>query len=323
MSQINVAVLRGGPSSEYEVSLKTGQAVLKHMPEKYKPRDVVITKDGTWHVGGFPVTPEHALRHTDVVFNALHGKYGEDGRVQQILESFKIPYTGSPAFASSMSMNKGFAKSVFQTHNIKTPHFKIISFEDVANIHELAMELHGTFPMPAILKPIASGSSIGIQFAQTLHELEDALNDVALYSNTVLIEEFLDGREIMVGIVSHLRGEELYALLPAEISFNGTVFDHAAKLKGDYGHTHWLTIKDSEKEQAAMMAKKAFLELGLQQYASFDFIATPRRGLYLLEANSLPGLGEHAVFPKSLDAVGSSMPHFLDHVLNLALDLNL
>ena len=121
MKKTKVAVLRGGPSGEHDVSLKTGKSVIENLPHKYVPIDVYIDKEGIWHIEGIPVKPEKVFADVDVVFNAMHGAYGEDGQVQQLLEHFKIPFTGSGALASAVGMNKILAKEVFKQHGIKTP----------------------------------------------------------------------------------------------------------------------------------------------------------------------------------------------------------
>src|SRR3989338_4621726 len=119
-SKIRVAVLRGGPSSEYEVSLKSGESILRHLHEdKYQPQDVLIDRQGVWHLRGLPVEPRRALEHTDVVVNGLHGEWGEDGKVQQLLDAFSVPYTGSGALLSAEGMNKGLAKQRLSSENIR------------------------------------------------------------------------------------------------------------------------------------------------------------------------------------------------------------
>ena len=119
MEKIRVGVLRGGMSSEYDVSLKTGDSVLRHLPEdKYFPVDILVTKDGTWHIGGRPTDLPKVSRRVDVVFNALHGEYGEDGKVQRLIECFGIPFTGSGSIPSAIGMNKALSKEVFALFSI-------------------------------------------------------------------------------------------------------------------------------------------------------------------------------------------------------------
>ena len=114
-------MLRGGPSNEYEVSLKTGANIIKSLSEKYSPVDVFIDKKGVWHINGVAYEPHEVFKKIDVAFNALHGEYGEDGKVQKILDTFSIHYTGSKSLSSAIGMNKALAKNIFKSHGIKTP----------------------------------------------------------------------------------------------------------------------------------------------------------------------------------------------------------
>ncbi|MEK7514530.1 MAG: D-alanine--D-alanine ligase, partial [Patescibacteria group bacterium] len=132
MSKIVVGVLRGGPSSEYDVSLTTGGSVLQHLPEKYIGHDIFISQDGVWHSYGLARPPEKILRKVDVVFNALHGSYGEDGKVQFLLESLHVPYTGSGSFASAVGMNKFLSKQVFEREGLKTPQYVFLRAHEVS-----------------------------------------------------------------------------------------------------------------------------------------------------------------------------------------------
>ena len=121
MSKKKVGVLRGGPSSEYEVSLKTGKSVIDNLADRYEVLDIFIDKEGTWHYLGAPITPEKVFKKVDVIFNALHGAYGEDGTVQKLLDTFGVPYTGSTALASAVGMNKVLSKQIYKNNKLKTP----------------------------------------------------------------------------------------------------------------------------------------------------------------------------------------------------------
>src|SRR3989344_6179576 len=126
---IKVAVLRGGPSEEYDVSLKTGAHVLsllREMPDKYDPIDIFISRDGEWHLSGLVEEPYRAIRHVDTVWNALHGTYGEDGQVQRLLERMKVPFTGSGSLSSALRMNKEMAKEIFSRHSFLIPRHEIL-----------------------------------------------------------------------------------------------------------------------------------------------------------------------------------------------------
>src|SRR5690349_7121564 len=174
MHKIRVGVLRGGPSNEYEVSLQTGATVLNNLlQDKYNPRDIFIDKEGNWHMNGTQVKPHDALHNVDVVFNALHGHYGEDGKVQHILEIHGIPFTGSGSFASAVGMNKLLSKEVYRKEKIKTPQSRII--ESVGKIKESIKDLFKAFPLPVIVKPVSSGSSVGITIVKDFPSFESAI----------------------------------------------------------------------------------------------------------------------------------------------------
>src|SRR3989344_774706 len=232
-SKIKVSVLRGGPSSEYDTSLKTGGYILstlREMPETYEPMDIFISRDGEWHYEGLVKEPHHLLRHTDVVWNALHGSYGEDGQVQHLLESIKIPFTGSKVFGSALSMNKAMTKNIYNQHNLLTPPHELVrgtvSYADL--IHIFQNYLH-----PVIVKPANGGSSIVIKLAHTFQELEEVVAEAFKHSSQVLVEEFIEGKEGTCGVVENVRGEKLYALLPVEIRKKGNgVFDFDSKYSG-------------------------------------------------------------------------------------------
>jgi D-alanine-D-alanine ligase len=160
MQRIKVAVLRGGPGVESEVSMKSGKNVLENLPEKYIPIDVFVDKNKSWFLDGVKISPEKLFKNIDVVFNAMHGEYGEDGKVQQLMDQFGVKYTGSKALASALGMNKVMAKNIFAKDGLKTPVYKVIKKGE--NLKDIDKTIFKTFPMPAIVKPGGSGSSIGV-----------------------------------------------------------------------------------------------------------------------------------------------------------------
>ena len=316
-----VGVLRGGPSSEYEISLKSGAAVLKNLPETYSGIDIFIDRGGVWHLHGTPREPHRALAQVDVVWNALHGEYGEDGGVQELLDTYALPYTGSGRFASAMAMNKAAAKGMLAEHGVKTPYYRLLRREEAVSIRRLASALHRSFPQPCMVKPLAKGSSVGMAVAGTLSELIDALDNGFSASDTLLIEEFISGKEATCAVVDDFRGEQLYALLPIEIvpPKESPFFDYYAKYSGKSQEICPGNFSPKEKSALQKLSKMVHAALGLRHYSRTDFIVHPRRGIYFLEVNTLPGLTEESLLPKALSAIGCSLPQFLEHVLSLAL----
>ncbi|MBP7770865.1 MAG: ATP-grasp domain-containing protein, partial [Candidatus Pacebacteria bacterium] len=289
-----VGVLRGGPSREYEVSLKTGASVLEALDrEQYEPRDIFIDREGAWHVHGVAMEPERALKGIDVAFNAMHGEYGEDGRVQRELDKLGVPYTGSGAFASAIAYNKQHTKEAVKKLGVKVPHGLVLEPAREGEIDELARRLFRTFPHPAIVKPVSGGSSLGTHVAHTYHGLEHALKQASAYSPKILIEEYIPGRDASVGVLSDYRNEGTYALIPAPI-----------------------TLTHAEKDALSSIAKKVHDGLGLSHYSESDFVVS-KRGIYFLEVNSLPKLHGDSKLMGSLQAVGTSLSQFLSHVVEL------
>ncbi len=314
-----VGVLRGGPSSEYDVSLKTGASVISNLnQEKYSPRDIFVDRTGVWHLHGAPVSPAQALSGIDVIFNAMHGEFGEDGQVQRLLDTVGVPYTGSGATASALAFNKHLTKQEIKKFGIKTPRALVVEREN--NTAALAQEIFRSFPHPAVIKPVASGSSVGVTIADNFHALEVGLEKAFAISDKALVEEFIKGREATVGVIDGFRGEKTYVLMPIEIipPKENTFYDYEAKYVSDNtGYRIPGHFTDHEKKTLEDMARTVHEGLGLAHYSRSDFIVSPR-GVYFLEVNTLPGMTSHSLIPKGVEAVGSKFTDFLDHLLTLA-----
>jgi D-alanine-D-alanine ligase len=320
MQRIKVAVLRGGPGVESEVSMKTGKNVLDNLSDKYIPVDVFISKDAVWHVDGVAITPAKLFRNIDVVFNAMHGEYGEDGKVQQLMDQFGVKYTGSRALASALGMNKVMAKDIFIKAGLKTPIYKVIKKGD--NLQGIDIEIFKTCPIPAIVKPGGSGSSIGVSVIKTRKEILPALETALKYSDIIIVEEFIKGKEVTCGVVEKFRGESYYSLLPLEIATpkQFEFFGYEAKYSDCKSEICVANLNNEDKKMVQNMAVDAHKSLGLRHYSRSDFIVSKKRGIYILEVNTLPGLTKESLLPKSLEAVGSTFSNFLDHVITLALE---
>lgn len=325
--KLRVGVVRGGPSNEYDVSLKTGATILKHLSsDKYYPKDILISREGDWHMDGLERDPNFVLSQLDVVLNALHGFYGEDGKIQHLFESHGIPFSGSGAFASSLGMNKALSKSSFKKAGIKTPLHRLISWrndigEEVLS-PEFAYELFRSFPLPFIVKPVSSGSSVGVSLVKNFDSLVPAMESAFEHDDQVMIEEFIPGTEATVGIIEDFRGQRLYALPPVEIRHKKEIFDYDAKYGGVGSGTEEIVpgnFSEADKVALEEAGRLVHDSLGLAHYSRIDFILSPRRGIYVLEANTLPGLTEESLIPKALSAVGVPLHRFFDHLVSLAL----
>jgi D-alanine--D-alanine ligase len=315
MSKIRVGVLRGGPSGEYDASLKTGAAVLAGLStpqfeDKYQLHDIYISKDGTWHMQGVPVEPRHAVNHVDVFFNALHGAYGADGKVQKILDDYHAPYTGSGTLASAVSINKILSKNLFKNQGIKTPYHIILN--NPYTIEQDALTIFRSFPMPAIIKPAFAGMPLAGIVARDFLSLEPAIREAFRHDDTVIVEEFIAGIPASVGVLEHFRGEDLYVLPPVEIRYRNddSIAGTEEIVPGNF--------TSEQKAELARLAQEVHRALGLRHYSHTDFIVAPRRGVYVLGVSSSPELTETSRMPKALNAVGATLPDFFDHLVTLA-----
>ena len=317
--QTIVGVLRGGPSREHEGSLKTGANILANLPEeRYIARDIYIDRQGVWHDRGRPVAPERILRQVDVILNGLHGEYGEDGEVQKLLERFGVPYTGADSYGSYLAMHKLMSKVRAQEAGLLTPASYYI--ERAEESEAGAREVTRNFSQPVVVKPVGWGSSVGVSvvggYAPVLTAIQQLFVDGAL---SVLVEEYIRGREATVGVVEGLRGEELYVLPTIEIiPPSDDFFSYGAKYSGETNEIcpgNFSRVATEELQRAAKVIHRA---LGLRHYSRSDFIVTPK-GIYYLETNTLPGLTSESLLPKALASVGVTFRDFLSHLVNLAL----
>lgn len=317
--QTVVGVLRGGPSREHEVSLRSGAAILANLPEeRYTTRDIYIDRNGVWHDRGRPTQPERVLRQVDVVLNGLHGEYGEDGGVQKVLERFGVSYAGADSFGSYMAMHKLMSKTRAKESGLLTPEFRYV--EDPANIETAVHEIIRTFHQPVVVKPVGWGSSVGVSivggYAPVLSAVSKLFNEGA---HSVIVEEYIRGKEATAGIVEGLRGEALYALPIIEIiPPEGDFFSYGAKYSGKSREVCPGNFSRVAREDIQRLARVMHRALGLRHYSRSDFIVTPK-GIYYLETNTLPGLTAESLFPKSLASVGVSLREFITHLVNLAL----
>jgi D-alanine-D-alanine ligase len=314
-----VGVLRGGPSREHDVSLKTGHAILTHLPEdRYTVRDLYIDRAGTWHERGRPTSPSRVLPQLDVAVIGLHGEYGEDGEVQKLLERHGVPYTGSDSFASYVAMHKVLTKERAKDLGILTPRYRFVEHgQDIAGAaHDIVRSFH----QPVVIKPVRWGSSVGISIVGGYQPVHDAIESLLREdAGGVLVEELIRGREATAGVVEGLRGETLYALPPIEIiPPEEDFFSYDAKYSGRSREIVPGRFPKAVSEELMRLARVMHEGLGLSHYSRSDFMISPK-GIYFIETNTLPGMTSESLLPKSLAAVGVQFPDFLSHLVELAL----
>jgi D-alanine-D-alanine ligase len=288
-------------------------------PEIYEPVDVFIDRSGEWYVKGYPLAPEQVARRVDVIFNALHGTYGEDGEIQRLLDNLNVPYTGSHAIASALAMHKLRAKEAFKSFGLNiAPH---TVFDTLKNTTEDLLEIFRTFPNPSVVKPMMSGSSLGVSVARTYPELVEAVENATQYSPKVLIEARISGKEATCGVIENFRVDELYSLPPVEIipPKEKFFFDYDSKYGTNTEERCPGRFSAKEIQDIKEVARRAHRAVGASQYSRTDCIVTSR-GVFVLEINTLPGLTQTSLIPKALEAVGIPMTHFIHHVISNAIN---
>lgn len=326
MAKLRVAVLRGGPSEEYDVSMETGRGILKALDrERFEPLDVVITKGGEWLVGGRVSHPENVLHLTDVAFLALHGAYGEDGQVQRMLDRLGVRYTGSAAYPSAIAMNKMMTKDLLRDHNILMPQHMVVEQENRNALQGIVSAVGELFEPKYIVKPITSGSSVGVEKVESLLMLHEALEKALGTYDSVLVEECIEGKEATCGVINNFRGKDIYVLPPIEIvpPPSSKLFDYTVKYDGSTEEICPGRFRREETEEIERVARLVHEVLGLSQYSRSDFMISPRGEVHFLEVNTLPGMTAESLMPKGLNAVGSSYKEFVEHLIEDALQKNI
>lgn len=329
----------GGPSAEHEVSLHTGKQIIAHLdPNRYVAAPIIITKTCQWLVPlpakELPKTTEAvalpqalALKEVteqgvDVAFIALHGKYGEDGTIQGLLEALRIPYTGSKVLASALGMDKPRSLSVFRDSGLHVPAFRVIYQTELKRkAGELQRELIKEFSLPLVVKPSDHGSSIGVSIVRKAGDLPSAMRDAFRYSPEIMIQKFIDGRELTCGVIEKQNGK-LLSLPPIEIVPKlGKFYDYKSKY-GDGGSDHLIPPPNMPKntlqsvQATAVLAHRA---IGCAGMSRSDFILGKDGKLYILEINTIPGMTSTSLLPHAASAVDIPFPKLLDLLIKNAL----
>jgi D-alanine-D-alanine ligase len=309
-----VAVLAGGQSLERQVSLRSGVRVREALERL--GHDVLAIDVGP------DLVERLGAARADVAFVALHGRDGEDGTVQEILELVGIPYTGSGPSACIRCMDKVLAKHALRDGGLPTPEFYAFSqtaFESLGAAHALpAIEKRLEFPV--VVKPAAQGSALGIRFAPTAEDVPAAIIAAFSYDTKVLLERHIAGRELAVSVLDGPEGPEALPVVEA-IPRNGDRYDFEARY--EIGRTEFVCpaeLGDKTTLAAQALALATYRVLGCYGFARVDLMLAYGSGeLTVLEANAIPGLTATSLLPQAAEAAGISFPAFVERVLDLAL----
>jgi D-alanine-D-alanine ligase len=301
MSHRNVSVIMGGTSSERQVSLASGEAVLAALTGQGVDARAIVLGPGDDALSML------AGAEMDAAFLALHGKLGEDGCVQGLLELLGIPYTGSSVLSSALAMDKLKSKELFRLHNVPTPAYYVL---DQANAERIA-DAHGSFGFPVVVKPRREGSSIGVSRANNLAELVEAVELALAFDSSVLVERFVQAREVAVGI---LDGRVLGAI---EIAPKGGMYDFASKYTP--GMTDYFMparLPAARYRNVLNLAERAAEALDTSGAVRVDLLVTESQNEYVLEVNTLPGMTPTSLLPKIAGAAGYEFGELCLAILN-------
>lgn len=342
---MKIVVLAGGTSTEREVSLSTGNGVYKALKEK--GHDVVLIdlylgyeteaplktlfaekinccgeieisekspdlsvlksmrKDGGKSIFGPNVLA--LCEMSDIVFMALHGANGEDGRIQAAFDLMGIRYTGTGYLSSAVSMDKGITKQFFRAHGVPTPKGITLRKGQTVDTNDISF--------PCMVKTCCGGSSVGVYKVTDTEEFEAALKDAFTYENEVVVEQFITGREFSVGVI------EGKALPVIEIAPLQGFYDYKNKYQaGSTIETCPAMLSEARTGELQGYAEAAYRAVGMQSYARFDFMMDAASGkMYCLEANTLPGMTPTSLLPQEAAAVGMSYPELCEHIISVSM----
>ena len=292
-----IALLSGGDSEERDISIKSGLAVyqaLKNLNYEVSLIDPINTDLCT-------------LVHYDAAFICLHGKNGEDGKIQSLLELLKVPFTGSASTASMLAMNKFYSKLVWNDHALITPKSLILNKTNL-DYKKIITDLSNPF----IVKPSSSGSSFGINLVKNKDDLILAFTDASKYDSTVIAEEFIKGREFTVSIL----GTKSLGVL--EIAPKNEFYDYNAKyVSNETIFSKPTDLNPEVLEKMENIALSAFTSIGCSGWGRVDFMMDKKFNLYLIEVNTVPGMTDHSLFPLAAKNAGLNFEQTVQHIVDL------
>ena len=320
----NIAIIMGGYSSEYEISLKSGQVVFETLDaSKYNAYKVHIFKNKWVYVDAndneypidkndFSVTVNGKKTTFDCVFNAIHGTPGEDGYMQGYLELLNIPHTSCGMYQASLTFNKRDCLSTLKPYGIKTATSYYVNLGDTVNETAIVEKVG----LPCFVKANKSGSSFGITKVYKKEDLKNALDVAFKEDDEVIIESFLDGTEVSVGVITY-KGEVI--VLPiTEIVSNNDFFDYKAKYLGESQEITPARLSKVQEEKVNSVAKKVYEVLKMKGFSRSEYIFKDGEP-HLLEVNTVPGLTKASILPQQAAAAGISLVELFSNAIEEAL----
>lgn len=313
-----VGVIRGGISPEYDISIKTGANVQRALFDAgLEAIDMLLDKNGILHLKGIPTDIDEVSDEVDIVWNALHGEFGEDGQIQKVLDNFNIPYTGSNSEVSNLIFNKAQAKEIARKNGLYTPEYILIFPEEAQSVSELTARVYNKMAPPWVVKPLLGSGSINSYFAFTPLELSQYIDQAVSLNIPFIVEQYIQGREAAVGVVDKFRNKEDYVLPVIEVhSPDKALLERVCRI--DESEEYAIcggTFSTEEKEVLSNLAKKLHKAFGAKDYSQSEFILDRRGRVWFIETDTQPYLTKNAPFIVGLDSVGAGLSEFVQNIL--------
>ncbi|KAF0130042.1 MAG: D-alanine-D-alanine ligase [Bacteroidetes bacterium] len=314
----NIAVVCGGDSGEYEISIKSGKVVYAHLnKEKYNPW-LIIVKGANWMASftdgssvkvdkdDFSVLAENQKIHFDAVFNVIHGTPGEDGKILGYFDMLGIPYTSSSHVVSGATFNKDFCKQLVRSKGVALADSVLVRKGNKLNSEQIIQQLG----LPVFVKPNSNGSSVGVSKVTKVEELEAAVDNALKEDHEALIESYIKGREIGCGVFE-FKGRKLVFPL-TEIISKKEFFDYEAKYTpGMSDEVTPAEVDEAVEIDIKAIASELYSHLGCKGIVRFDFILTDNE-IYFLEVNTVPGMSEASIIPQQAQVMGITLETLFD-----------
>ncbi|MGP4077005.1 D-alanine--D-alanine ligase family protein [Halobacillus sp. K22] len=306
---MKIAVLYGGTSGEREVSLSTGKGIIKAL--KNKGHEVTA-------IDFSPEKIKDILElKVDLVFLGLHGRFGEDGKIQGLLDMINLPYVGSGVLSSALAMDKAKSKQIFSLNGLQTANSKTFDVAGLLDMSDIVEDIKKHFPTPFVIKPNQEGSTLGLTIVKHEDQIEKAVQTAAQSDSTILVEDYVQGREVTVPVIGR-KGKET-PLPVIEIIPKNDYYDFDSKYKpGGSEHIVPAKLPDSLTEQLKEEAVKAHQLLGCEVYSRVDFIINENEEPIILEVNTLPGMTPTSLFPDSAKEIGWSYDDLIEKFVELS-----
>lgn len=331
MKKTHVAVLMGGVSSEHEVSLKSGAMVSGNIDRaKYDVTQVVITREGHWKFPGedlldiYHALPRLRELRVDCVFIALHGPFGEDGRLQGMFDAFGIPYTGSGCAASALAMDKIHSKAVARQAGVRVAdQFLLTRHEWDTDPGTVLARVEKELGYPCLIKSPCQGSSIGMAIPKNAAHFKTSLLDVFMYGDLVMVEQFIKGPEVTCAVLDVEPGKPPRALPVTEICpVESEFFDYHAKYTpGACREITPARISPEATKKVQAVAERVHSVVGCKGFSRSDMILDGDDPVWI-EVNTIPGMTETSLYPQAAAAAGISFPDMLTLFLQEAMERN-